>query len=157
MVRRFTITLIAAGIIALAAAQLASAQATPSIRVTIWQARILPGETYPYPNTPVGEYRVPDTVVVRNTGTADLTFTGTTPVTVTSAPSGSFSVDLLPVGSIPPGQSASFIVRFSPTETGPNVATITIDTNDPATPTFTFHMKSYGVSRKIRSLMLFGG
>ena len=85
----------------------------------------------------VGSSSTSALVVISNTGTADLTITGTT----TSAG------DFVPTQctSVAPGQTCSFTVTFSPSAGGPQSATLTIASNDPARPSVTVSMTGTGV------------
>jgi hypothetical protein len=157
MIRTFPAALAAVVLLAAASAPGAFAQAAPSIEVYVGAARILPQGILSYPNTPVGEYRTPDTVTIRNTGTTELQFTGERPITVATSPTGSYSIDRLPLGPVAPGQSATFNLKYIPRAEGPNSAVVSIATNDPATPLFSFSLESYGMPHKIRQLMIFGG
>jgi hypothetical protein len=76
-------------------------------------------------------------VVISNTGTATLTITSMT----SSAP------DFVPTlcSSVPAGQTCAFTVTFSPSAGGPQNASLTIASNDPARPSVTVSMTGTGV------------
>ena len=82
-----------------------------------------------------------------NTGIADLSLTGTHFVTLTGPNASDFVVSGQPAtGTLHPGQSVTFKVRFDPTTTGTRDATVSIATNDPGllNDTYTFAIEGTG-------------
>ncbi len=85
---------------------------------------------------------VPFTVV--NTGTGQLQFTGTSPVSLGGANPSSFAIvsqpDAATVDPAPATASATFIIAFTPqaTDTGTRNARVLIASNDPAHPSYFF-------------------
>jgi len=85
----------------------------------------------------VGSSSTSAPVVISNTGTATLNITSIT----SSAP------DFVPTlcTSVPAGQTCTFTVTFSPSAGGPQSATLTIASNDPARPSVLVAMTGTGV------------
>jgi hypothetical protein len=86
------------------------------------------GSTHPFGSVATGS-SLDRVFSILNTGTADLTLSGSPKV----APSGSadFSITSQPaITDIPPGGSGSFTVRFTPTGSGAKSATLSIANND---------------------------
>jgi FtsP/CotA-like multicopper oxidase with cupredoxin domain len=85
----------------------------------------------------VGSSSTSAPVVISNTGTATLTITSMT----------SSAVDFVPTlcSSVLAGQTCSFTVTFSPSAGGPQSATLTIASNDPARPSVSVSMTGTGV------------
>ncbi|MBN2103073.1 choice-of-anchor D domain-containing protein [bacterium] len=88
---------------------------------------IADGGTYTYSNTEVGSTR--DIIfTINNTGSSDLTLT--TPLSITGADAGEFSIQAQPAGPVTGGGSTTFTVRFAPTSAGTKNALISIANND---------------------------
>ena len=113
---------------------------------------ISPGDTTPdeATGTLFGNINVGTTTTrsftVRNLGTAPLTLTGGTPLTIGGSGAGQFSIITPPATSITPASSTSFTVRFAPTSSGTKTATLTLSSSDPDTPTYTFTISGSGTS-----------
>ncbi len=92
------------------------------------------GSTYTFPNTPVG---VPTSVLftIYNTGTANLDISN--PSTLVS---GAFAEIANPTTPILPGGNTAFRVRLQNSVAGTYNGTVTIDSDDPVTPVFTFYL-----------------
>jgi FtsP/CotA-like multicopper oxidase with cupredoxin domain len=76
-------------------------------------------------------------VVISNTGT------GTLNITSMTSNLADFSPTLC--GSVAPGQTCSFTVTFTPSAGGPQSATLTIASNDPARPNVTISLTGTGI------------
>lgn len=86
-----------------------------------------------FPNTPVGGQSAPRTVTVENTGTADLHVSS---VALAGPSPGSFSIVSLSCGGapVPPGDSCTVSLRFTPRAKGPVSATLQIASDAPGSP-----------------------
>ena len=86
---------------------------------------------------------------VTNTGLFRLGFTGAAPVTISGPGARFFQVTLQPSGHVLPGETAQFRIRFAPTThaRGFQSALITLATNDPLTPTYSFWIRANGLMR----------
>jgi len=82
------------------------------------------------PSVTVGNTSPPETVTIRNTGTANLTI-GT--ITLTGTNPGDFliSSDNASGKTLPPGTATTVQVQFKPTDTGSRTASLEIPSNDP--------------------------
>lgn len=142
-------------ILTLGVAATTFAQADPAIHVSIWQTHLKPGDAYPFKNIPAGAYEDPESVKITNTGKAALTFTGMQPVTVSGPDASVFVVLDQPSGELAPGAHTYFNLRYIPRTSGINNATVTIATNDPATPSFTFRVQAFAWGRHLETGFLF--
>lgn len=81
---------------------------------------------------PFGDLAITDhadlTFRIRNTGTADLTFSA---LNIAGSNPDQFSVQTQPVSPVAPGNFSDAVIRFSPTSIGAKTASITISNNDP--------------------------
>lgn len=91
------------------------------------------------------------TFYVANTGTCPLTMSTVTSLIydsgtdLTSGPSSDFLIVAQPVTNpLSAGSSTGFVIRFTPQSTGVKWAKITIPSNDPSKPSFTFIVKGEG-------------
>jgi hypothetical protein len=84
----------------------------------------------------VGSPSAAQTITVTSTGTDDLTFGGSA-VTITGADSAMFSddTDTCSGQTVTPSNTCTIEVTFTPTSTGAKSATLSIASNDPASPT----------------------
>jgi hypothetical protein len=83
---------------------------------------------------------------IENNGTADLSITGPDLVTVNPLDAG-FSISQQPSATIASYTSAPFQIRFTPLSIGTKTATISIGSNDPDSPTYTFGVSGIGVAK----------
>ena len=84
---------------------------------------------------------------ITNTGLRTLNLPGATPVTIAGPNADRFVVFVQPASSLAPGQSTQFRVRFTPGgQVGFADATISIASNDPVTPTYTFAIQGNGLA-----------
>ncbi len=79
---------------------------------------------------------------IRNTGTATLLLTGSPIVAVSD---GSYTVTSLPTASIPVDGSSSFEITFDPAATGTFDATVTIESDDSTTPSYSLAITGEGL------------
>ncbi len=131
-----------AGLALVVAAGPAVAQTSPSLRVSVWNTHIKPGDTYPFPNNPIGIWAPPERVSIQNVGTTPITFEGSEPITVSGPAAGMYYVLQEPKGTLAPGQFFRFNLQLVPTQVGLNEATVTIQTDDPVAPSFAFTVES---------------
>lgn len=89
---------------------------------------------------------VSNTFVVANLGGAALNFSGSPAVTISGANAADFSVTTQPTGPVTAvNGTTSFVVKFAPTAAGIRNATITIATDDPASP-YVFSVRGTGIT-----------
>jgi hypothetical protein len=81
-----------------------------------------------------------------NSGQAALTFNGAAPVTFSGANAGDFQIVAQPTGSVGAGLSTNITVSFTPAAAGLRTAQLTVATNDPAHPQFTFGIDGTGLT-----------
>jgi Immunoglobulin I-set domain/Protein of unknown function (DUF1573) len=93
------------------------------------------GSTVTFPNTPVGT-PTSKLFTIYNNGTANLTLSN--PTTLVSG--SGFSEIVNPTTPIAPGGNTVFRVRLQSGTAGTYNGTVTIDSNDPVTPVFTFYL-----------------
>ena len=87
------------------------------------------GGSYDFGNHAAGTHT--DVVfTIENTGTADLTLSGSPIITITGADSCQFSVQAQPTSPVVPSGSTTFTIRFSPTTAGAKTASVAIGNND---------------------------
>ena len=78
---------------------------------------------------------------IRNSGTADLTLSGTPKVAVSGADAALFSVTAQPTSPVTgPGGSTTFTVRFAPTGTGVKTVALSIPNNDADEELYDIHL-----------------
>lgn len=82
---------------------------------------------------------------IYNTGTADLTLSGTPKVSL-SGHTGDFSVTAVPGSPIESAGSTAFTITFDPTASGVRTALVSIANSDAAKDPFTFSLKGRGTS-----------
>jgi hypothetical protein len=96
----------------------------------------------------VGETSDPTTFTISNSGNTALTFSGDPVVSITGD-TGDFSVVTQPPSSVNPTGSAIFQIVFTPTQTGTRNATVTLASNDPLAPSFTFAITGAGALQNL--------
>jgi hypothetical protein len=84
------------------------------------------------------------TFTIQNTGTGTLNLTGSPLVNITGAGAAMFSVTAVPAASVAPSLSTTFNITYQPTAPGTHTATVSIVSNDPDTPNFTFVIQGVG-------------
>ena len=86
---------------------------------------------------------------IADTGDADLALTGgASLIKITGANAKDFVVTVNAAAAIPVGMQSGFTISFVPKGTGLRHATVTIPSNDPATPAFTFNIQGTGLKTK---------
>ena len=90
--------------------------------------------------TKVGSSSAVSTFVIEDTGEASLEFTAASPVTISGANAGDFVVTQPTIAN----NLATFTVTFKPTAKGSRSAVVTVLTNDPTHPSFTFTVTGTG-------------
>ncbi len=82
---------------------------------------------------------------IANSGDADLTLSGA--ITITGANASDFTVTMAPpTGPIAKNEPVQFTVTFDPSAAGTRTATVTINSNDPTNPAFTFNVQGQGLT-----------
>ena len=85
------------------------------------------------------------TFVIRNSGTGTLNFSGSR-FQLSGANSNQFRVISDPGSSLTANSSGNLVISFRPTSSGLKSATVTINSNDEDTPSFTFSIQGTGIS-----------
>jgi phage-related protein len=88
----------------------------------------------------VGKSSATETFTISNAGNAALDFTSTPWVVISGTDAGDFTLTQPVIGT----NSATFTILFKPTAKGLRTATITIPTNDPTYPNFSFPIEGTG-------------
>jgi len=137
--------------IAIMAAQ-AFAQSVPPIEVAAQDILIYPKEQFVMPDVHVGDSCAPITFTITNVGDKPLQLRGAAPVVVTGDDPTMYSVVREPFDSLAPGASATFRLVFAPTDLGQKSALLTIVTNDPGSPSYSFYVIGNGTGSPRSSL-----
>jgi hypothetical protein len=95
----------------------------------------------------VGRQSVERELAVYNAGDRALTLSGLFRVRITGPAAGDFAVVSDASSRLDPSAASPFRVRFTPTAQGLRQATVTIVSNDPDTPVYTFAVSGRGVLR----------
>src|SRR5206468_144004 len=122
---------------------------------------IVPGDTTPsntddtdFGSAELALSYVTKTFTINNSGSAVLNLTGTPKVKVDGPAKLDFTVLTQPSATVAavsggtPG-GTTFSVKFRPTAGGARVATITVPTNDPVNPNYTFTVKGVGLHQPV--------
>jgi len=107
----------------------ASSLFSPEINIKYDSTSLADGESYDFDSHNV-ETHTDVTFTIENTGTADLTLSGSPVITLTGTNSDQFSVQQQPVSPVASNGSTTFIIRFSPTSGSAKTASISITNND---------------------------
>ena len=91
-------------------------------------------------STKVGASSAVSTFTITNTGSAGLSFTAAAPVTITGTNAGDFVITQPTIAN----NAATFTVTFKPTAKGVRSAVVTLLTNDPTHPSFSFTVTGTG-------------
>lgn len=95
------------------------------------------------------------TFTIKNNGAAALTLSGSSPyVTIGGSDPSSFSITGVPSQTVAANSTTTFTVTFTAASEGYKNATITINSNDPSTGTYSFAIQGYGFTA--RSVVLSG-
>lgn len=81
---------------------------------------------------------------IRNVGVSALVLSGTPRVVITGPNAEAFSVTVLPATTIAAGTRSTFRVRFDPAALGVNSATVSVVSNDPLVPSYSFVITGTG-------------
>jgi uncharacterized delta-60 repeat protein len=124
----------------------------PDIAVTGLSVLITAGDTSPTPadDTAFGAVALSGSsyshvFTVVNEGTAPLLLTGAPLVQLSGSHPGDFNLTQPSLTSLDPGESTTFTVLFTPAALGSRTATVTVASNDLATPSYTFLISGEGV------------
>ncbi len=124
----------------------------PEINIKQDAESILDGGSYDFGSLEVGTYT--DVMfTIENTGTADLTLSGSPIITITGIDVDQFSVQQQPASLVASGDSTTFIIRFSPTSEDSKTASILISNNDADENPYDITLNGMGVVT-IGSLMV---
>lgn len=86
------------------------------------------------------------TFTIQNTGTTNLTISGTT---ITGVASGDYSIITPPTSPVLPSGNSTMVVRFTPSATGARNASITINSNDADEAAYDFSITGNGIDPEI--------
>ncbi len=142
--------LLPAFIVSLAAR--AFAQSAPAIEVAADDILIYPKEQFVMPDVHVGDSCAPVTFTITNVGNKPLHLRGEAPVYVSGDDPTMYSIVREPVDTLPPGASVTFRLVFAPTDLGQKSAILTIVTNDPHSPSYSFYVIGNGIGSPRSSL-----
>jgi len=116
---------------------------------------IVPGDTIPSASdgsdfgvVPVLSALLPHSFAIFNTGGLPLHLIGSSAVSISGPAADDFEVVTLPSTTVSVGRSNPFAISFQPTAPGLRTATVTIASDSPATPSFTFAIAGYGTLAK---------
>jgi hypothetical protein len=87
------------------------------------------------------------TFIISNYGANELNLTGSK-IRISGAHASDFSISQAPSDSIAPSSASSFQIRFTPKANGLRSATVTIESDDPNTPSFSFVVQGTGTNEK---------
>ena len=91
------------------------------------------------------------TFTIENTGTADLTLSGTPKVEIDGANAGDFSVTAQPSSPVAANGTTTFVVKFDPSGTGTRSATLSIANNDSDEALYDFVIQGEGTGSDLAS------
>ena len=115
------------------------------------------GTTFPFPSKYLGAAASPVLFRVSNTGTGDLLLTGEDKVKLEGDDGESSFEVSQPPGKIFPGTYEEFSIDFTPSRLGLHTASVTIVSNDPKTPMFTFEITTEATATPIPVIQLIQG
>jgi hypothetical protein len=101
------------------------------------------GGTFNFPAT-IRTYNADITFTISNSGNGTLTFSGSPIVVLGGTDAARFSVLSQPSGTVAPGSSTTFTLRFIPAAVSTYSATVTLASDDPTYPSFTFNVGGSG-------------
>ncbi len=84
---------------------------------------------------------------IRNQGTEDLTYS------ISVSGSSAYSITESGPGTLGLGEGTSFTIEFNPLTVGTHTAEITINSNDPTAPSFTFEIESEAVQAQVNGFL----
>jgi len=129
---------------------------SPEIKIEGNSTEIVSGDVTPstgdftdFGNVVVASGTVNRTYVIKNTGDATLTLSGTPKVSLSGANAADFSVITQPLSPVAAGNNTTFTVRFDPSATGVRKATISIANNDSDENPYTFAIQGTGLPPSI--------
>jgi uncharacterized repeat protein (TIGR01451 family) len=122
----------------------------PDIGVLGNSQPIADGDTTPsladatdFGSSPLGQ-GVTHTFTISNSGSSALQLSGTPAATISGPNAADFSVVVQPGTSVGVGQTTTFVVRFTPSASGPRLATVSIISNDSNESPYTFTVQGTG-------------
>jgi YVTN family beta-propeller protein len=129
---------------------------SPEIRIEGNSTEIVSGDVTPstgdstdFGSTAVAGGIVNKTYVIKNSGDAILTLSGTPKVSLSGANAADFSVTTQPLSPVASGDNTTFTVRFDPSANGLRNATISIANNDSDENPYTFAIQGTGLPPSI--------
>jgi hypothetical protein len=133
--------------------------ATPAISVTVGSTPIQSGAyTCDFGTTTAdgndGTFSVSTVFTITNSGSGNLSVSA---VAMSDGSIGDFDVTNSVPETLPPSAYGSFAVRFDPLTTGSKTATLTITTDDPATPAFTIAFAGAGTDIPVADIAVENG
>jgi hypothetical protein len=125
--------------------KVSQAAGDPDIQVSRAGLAILPGGSSYAGTCQVAPSVKVITLTIANIGVSPLKLTGNPVVVLGGGDLASFSIGSLPYATIFGGQNSTFTLEFSPDTVGDKTISVTIGSNDPDTPTYTFAITAKGV------------
>ncbi len=137
----------------IASVDFAGPSTAPEINVKGNSTTIASGDTTPsttddtdFGSTAVNGGTVMKTFTIENTGTADLTLTGTPKVSLSGTNAADFSVTTQPTSPVTASGSTTFVVTFDPSAPGLRTATVSIANDDADENPYTFAIQGTGTA-----------
>ncbi len=97
----------------------------------------------------VGSSPIVTTFTLKNLGNAALNLTGSPAVQISGTNASDFSISAAAGNPVAVGSSTTFNAQFSPASTGVKNATISIPSNDPLNPNYTFAIQGTGTAQNL--------
>lgn len=114
------------------------AQSGPPLLVTTEGGRVYPLDLITFPDTPIGRTSREIDFTVRNVGLSALALPRQGAVAFSDGDTSMFVVTRAPADTLPIQERIRFSIAFKPTSFGEKSATVTLTTDNPDYPTFTF-------------------
>jgi hypothetical protein len=124
------------------------------LEVAVNGSALTSGGSYDFGACVVGTSSAAADVVVTNTGTEDLSLSGTPAVVKSGANPAEFVVVQPPITVIAPEESATFTVKFAPASVGVKTAFLIVTSNDTTVPSYTIDLAGEGVPVAVSRISL---
>ncbi len=144
-------------VLAIVQYKVAHAAGDPDISITYLGLAAPSGSTADIGSAQTGGTPKTVTFTIINNGSGPLTLSGTPVVAISGADSSSFVQASLPNATVPAGQNSSFSIEFSPASVGVKIATISVSSDDPDTPTYSIIVTGVGVASSQQDIRVLQG